>query len=205
MRGFPFRLIPSVAWMNVSEHLLVLLSIIIGLAITELLTGVRQLIRARNRIRLHWLPLTWAVGMFLVLVQDWWVLFIGVQKEQWSQNFFAFLYLLQRSVLLYLASSSLLPDPTEMEETTSLLGYYLQGRVWVFGLLALFAGEAAVQTVVMRGRPLTSLGVVIQFVLFLLVISLAWSRSVRFHAIITGALLALFVFFIVQFTLQLPG
>ena len=56
--------------MNVSEHLLVLVSIIVGLAITELLTGVRQLVRARKRVRLHWLPLAWAGFAMLGLVQQ---------------------------------------------------------------------------------------------------------------------------------------
>ena len=107
--------------MNVSEHLLVLVSIIIGLAITELLTGVRQLVRARKRVRVHWLPLTWAGVMFLVLVQHWWNNFLFSQQKLWASNFFAFLVFLVSPVLLYLASSSLLPDPVEIDETTSLL------------------------------------------------------------------------------------
>ena len=105
--------------MNVSEHLLVLVSIIIGLAITELLTGVRQLVRARRRIRLHWLPLTWAGFLFLGLVQSWWV-YLG-QAQRWGGNFFVFLFVLLNPMVLYLASSSLLPDPTEIDETTNLL------------------------------------------------------------------------------------
>ena len=40
-------------------------------------------------------------------------------------------------MVVYLASSSLLPDPTEIDETTDLLDYYFEGRAWVFGLFAL--------------------------------------------------------------------
>ena len=77
--------------MNVSEHLLVLVSIIIGLAITDLLTSVRQLVRARRRVRLHWLPLATAGILFLWLVQHWWAFFWIVQAELWASNSFAFL------------------------------------------------------------------------------------------------------------------
>ena len=186
--------------MNVSEHLLVLVSIIVGLAITSLLASVRQVVRAR--VRLHWLPLAWAMVLFLTLVQAWWAYFVIVQSELWASNFFAFLFFLLGPVVMYLASSSLLPDPTEMDDTKSLLAYYFEGRAWVFGLLALHSvlvivGEA------MRDHPIRSSTNAFRLVILLLLISLAWSKSVRYHAAATATGLSLFLLFVFRFTLQL--
>ena len=186
--------------MNVSEHLLVLVSIIIGLAITELLTGVRQLVRARKRIRLHWLPLAWAGFVVLALVQAWWAQL--AQAERWGSNFFVFVFILLNPVVVYLAASSLLPDPTEMDETTDLLDYYFEGRVWVFGLFAFSYVLTSLGDVILdRQRP--NAVHAFRLVGVLLLVSLAWSRSVRYHAVASVVGLALFVSFVLQFALSL--
>ncbi len=188
--------------MDASEHLLVLVSIIIGLAITDLLTSVRQLVRARRRVRLHWLPLAVAGIFFLGLVQFWWAFFRIVQAEIWSTNFFAFLLLLLMPVLLYLATSSLLPDPAEMDETTSLLDYYMEGRVWVFGLLALNILVILLSETI-RGDPPWNVRGAFRIVFASIYLLLAWSRSVRVHTIVVGVGLAIFLLFTAQYTLRL--
>ena len=42
------------------EHLAVLISLVLGLAIAQLLTTAHRLVLARERVRFYWLPLTWA-------------------------------------------------------------------------------------------------------------------------------------------------
>jgi hypothetical protein len=49
------------------EYLAVLISIVLGLGVTELLTGVQRMAHARERIAFHWLPLAWTGLVFVVL------------------------------------------------------------------------------------------------------------------------------------------
>ena len=41
------------------EHVLVVMSIVLGLAVTQLLKGAAQLYRARGRVRTYWLHWAW--------------------------------------------------------------------------------------------------------------------------------------------------
>src|SRR2546430_11876759 len=50
-------------------YLSVLLSIILGLGLTQVLTAVGRLVRHRDRVRPDWLPLLWAAVLLVVYVQ----------------------------------------------------------------------------------------------------------------------------------------
>jgi hypothetical protein len=52
--------------MDAFGYLSVLLSIILGLGLTQLLTAIGRLIRHRDRVRVHWLPLLWAAVLLLI-------------------------------------------------------------------------------------------------------------------------------------------
>jgi hypothetical protein len=51
------------------SYLAVLLSIVLGLGLTQLLTATGRLIRHRDRVRVQWLPLLWAAILLLIYVQ----------------------------------------------------------------------------------------------------------------------------------------
>lgn len=75
--------------MDAFSYLSVLLSIILGLAITQILQSVGRIIQARDRVVMFWPPLLWAAILILVSVQSWWALFGLHLRESWS--FFPFL------------------------------------------------------------------------------------------------------------------
>jgi hypothetical protein len=47
-------------------YLSVLTSIVLGLGIARLLTGLGRLIQARGRGRLYWVPVLWALDLLLL-------------------------------------------------------------------------------------------------------------------------------------------
>ena len=57
------------------EYLSVLVSIIVGLALTQLLSGAARLIQLRRRVVMHPATLWWMASLFLINVQVWWVAF----------------------------------------------------------------------------------------------------------------------------------
>jgi len=57
--------------MDAFSYVSVLLSIIIGLAVTQVLTGVRWYMLTRTRIRPFWPTQVWAGVLIAVSVQTW--------------------------------------------------------------------------------------------------------------------------------------
>jgi len=70
--------------MDEFSYLSVLLSIILGLAVTEVLQGFRRLLQSRARVRLYWPTITWAFLLFVIYVQSWWAMFGLREHHDWT-------------------------------------------------------------------------------------------------------------------------
>ncbi|HEX8693187.1 MAG TPA: hypothetical protein VF746_12245 [Longimicrobium sp.] len=181
------------------EHLLALVSIIVGLGLTDLLGSLHRLIRARRRVRWHWLPLLWAAGVLLLTLQYWWVFFRTGRAPVWG-NFFAFVIHLCGPILLFLVGAAALPD--EVDDGTDLLEQYFAQRHYFFALLALYLGHTLLDQT-LRGNIGMDAGVAIRLVAIALLLTLIRSRSVRYHVAATLALLGCTVSYIVIYSLRL--
>jgi hypothetical protein len=179
--------------MTTFEHLSTLISIILGLGLTHLLSSVRELIQKREKVRFHWLPVLWAMLIFLAQIQWWWGIFELRLRPEW--NFFAFLYLLLAPVSMYLTAGMVLPDMIGASEC-DLKAYYFHNRSWLFGLLALSnlldaTRDWIVLHTVADARVWSNLIAAAMFV------SMAIIRRELFHTIVTLLVLGLFLYFVV--------
>lgn len=122
--------------MDAFSYLSVLLSIVLGLGITQLLQGFGRLMSARSRVRPYWPSLTWAVALLFAHVQNWWSMFALRGRTQWS--FADFALVLSNPVLLYLLAALALPERLDGEggEVDLEQHYYSHAR-WFFALLML--------------------------------------------------------------------
>lgn len=93
--------------MTQPAYIAALLSIVVGLGLTDLAHSLRELVRPQRRVDWHWLPLLWAATTFLLAVQLWWNSF-SFMKRATSEFFFPFLIAF---LLLYLTCAFALPDP----------------------------------------------------------------------------------------------
>jgi MFS superfamily sulfate permease-like transporter len=59
--------------MSPFEYVVVLVSIIIGLGITLVLTGIAQLLREEQRVKLFWPYLIWIGLVFVMHIHEWWI------------------------------------------------------------------------------------------------------------------------------------
>jgi hypothetical protein len=123
------------------EYLSVLVSIIIGLAITQLLSGAARLIQIRKRIRPHATTLCWMAFLFLLDTQIWWAAFTRRDIDDW--NFFLFLFYLLMPVIAFLLSYLVLPELGD-EDEIDLAANFSDNRPWFFGLFALLLGISLV-------------------------------------------------------------
>ncbi len=119
------------------EFVTVLVSVITGLAVTHLLTGLGRAIHLRSQASLWWVALCWTASVFIYLALHWWQLFYMSDKSVW--NFWVFLYILFHSVLLFLLAVLLYrPDP---DGALNLRFTFETNRSWFFGVLAAAFGE----------------------------------------------------------------
>lgn len=120
--------------MDAFSYLSVLVSIILGLGITQLLTGVGRLLVVRNRVRWYWPATTWVVLLLLIHVQAWWAMFELRTHAGWT--FGQFVVVLLLPALLYLTSALSLPDASGDGPIDLRANYYAHAG-WFFALAML--------------------------------------------------------------------
>jgi hypothetical protein len=152
MRGkLPHAAIKLIDPVDAFSYLSVLLSIILGLGLTQLLTAVGRLIRHRDRVRLDWLPLLWAAVLLVVYVQAWWAMFGLRNVREWT--FVAFLAVLAQTCTLYMMAAVVLPEQVD-DAGVDLAAHYERQRRWFFGFfLATLVVSIAKDLVIGRRLP----------------------------------------------------
>jgi hypothetical protein len=160
------------------EYLSVLISIIIGLAITQLLSGAARLIQIRKRIRPHATTLCWMVFLFLLDTQIWWAAFFRRELDDW--NFFLFLLYLLMPILAFLLSYLVLPELGD-EDEVDLAANFAGNTPWFFGLLSLLLLVSLAENLAREGRLPSYENLVFHLVFIVISMVGACIRSARFH------------------------
>jgi hypothetical protein len=130
--------------MTQPEYLTVLVSIIVGLGVTDLAKSIRDLLHPDRPVRWHWLPLTWAAVAILMVVSAWWAFFEILQGAVWGSPV-AFLLILVATLNLYFLCAFALPDldgPPQSKDPdrVNLKSFYFSGshRRAFFGVAIAF-------------------------------------------------------------------
>lgn len=135
--------------MDAFSYLSVLLSIILGLGFTQLFAAAGRLIRDRDRVRVHWLPLLWAAVMVLLYVQVWWSMYGLRLHTDWT--FLAFCAVLAQSAALYLMAAVVLPEGVDAAGVD--LGAYFDAQHrWFFGFFLLLLCISIGKDVILSGQ-----------------------------------------------------
>ena len=79
--------------MTAFEYITVLISIILGMGITQIVTGIAEMVAQWNRIKLYWPHILWIAFVFFLHIQDWWETFSLQQFTLWKLSTFMFLIL----------------------------------------------------------------------------------------------------------------
>ena len=117
--------------MQAFEYLSVLLSIVLGLGITQLLTGFGRWLEQRHTFRAYPPAIAWAAFLLLVHVQTWWTMFGMSGNDDW--NFLQFTAVLLQPIILFLLAVIVFPGP--QARTSDLRQNFHDQRRWFFGLL----------------------------------------------------------------------
>ena len=175
--------------MDAFTYLSVPISIILGLAITELLLRVARIIQCRARTRFYWPPLIWVLLALITAVQSWWALFGLKAFEGW--NFFNFLIVLVHPIAFFLMTSFILPDREEFSlGEVDLERHYFAHFRWFYAALILTITASLLRPIVLFGRFSLNLDVGIQAFLFVVAGVALCVRAKWFHQLATVTFLA---------------
>ena len=120
--------------MSAFDYLSVLFSVIMGLALTQILKGLRALMLARSRVTLYSPALIWAALVILFVAGAWWGMFAMRSFGQWTFAMYAVVVF--QITLIYLVAGLIIPD-IPSEGPVDMRAMYFAHKGWFFGLLAL--------------------------------------------------------------------
>jgi hypothetical protein len=164
------------------SYLSVLLSIILGLAITQILMGYRGLLLARGRVSFYAPTIEWSALLLVIAAQEWWASFGLSYHRGWT--FLQFSVVLLQTVLLYMMAGLVLPDIPTDQPVDLKAHYYREQRPFYLTFLILLTVSVS-KDFILQGRLPEPANLAFHGVFASLSLLALLIRKPRFHEIVT--------------------
>jgi hypothetical protein len=112
-----FQLIPF-------EYVSILISIILGMGITQILSSYSDLLYRYKEVKFYWPQSLWVIFILFLHIQDWFITYQLKNKAVWHLPELVFVLLYP--ITLFLATKMLLPTNAKEESTNMKLFFYSQ-------------------------------------------------------------------------------
>jgi hypothetical protein len=124
-----------------------LVSIVLGLGITQLLKGFSRWLELRSSFRTFGPTIAWAIFLLLVHFQTWWSMYGMRGYADWS--FLQFSIVLLQPIVLFLLAVLIFPSPASPHRT--LHDHFFHQRRWFFALFITLLVVSLVKDVARSG------------------------------------------------------
>ena len=122
--------------MSSFEYITVLISIVVGLGITQILTGIANLIKKAHKVIIYWPHILWILFVLLLLIQDWWLTYELKLFHPWMLP--SFLFIMLYPINLFVLARLLFPNKLKGKVIDLKIFYYKHYR-GIFLLLSISA------------------------------------------------------------------
>jgi len=112
------------------SYLGVLISIILGLALTHLLVGLSKTIQLRRSVKVYWVQVVWVINVILYVLALWWGMFWWNKLQVWPIE--EFLFIMAYSIVVFMLASLLFP--WDFEAGLDCERYFFANKAWFFGI-----------------------------------------------------------------------
>lgn len=174
------------------SYVMVLASVIIGLGITHLLTGLAGIVQHPASAKVYWVHLVWVGATFLRAIFWWWFEFQFSAVGQWT--FGLYFFVLAYALLIYFWCALLFPR--DLAGYDGYKDYFYARKRWFFGV-ALVAQFADIPDTMLKGMDHFNalgatylIGLGTMGVLFIIAL---WTRNERFHGFLALVAVAWFL------------
>jgi hypothetical protein len=170
--------------MSAFEYTSVMSSIIVGLALVDILISLNRLIRAGGGVRWHWAAPATALLIFLTIIQIWWSIY---RPDGGPMTIGQFLPLVVELVILFLLAAAALPDDVPPGGLDLKL-YYQGNSPYLWSLFAAALGWLLFIEILgstLMGQPLLTVveGHLVDLVVVPAFVALIFVRRLWIHAI----------------------
>ena len=167
--------------MDAFNYLAVMVSIVVGLGLTQLFAGIGNFVQIRRRVRFYWLHTSWVFLLVFLHLHMWWSFWVLRQVADWNYGTFA--YVLIGPACLVIASHILIPEL--VDGRIDVERHYYDTRTIFFGLLATTGLWAMLLEPVTGVRSFAVPFRLMQVAGTSLLLACAVSDNRRFHALAT--------------------
>jgi hypothetical protein len=170
--------------MGLFEFLMILVSVVIGLGLTEILTGWASLLRARGEVRAYWVHVLLQCGVFFALLQQWWEFW---EMEGMGEiSFFAVLVVLAPPIILFLIAHLLFPTRAQGADLEEYY-YSHSSLIWILVTVGTLAGTFVEPLVF--GYPVFHPANLSGIPMVVFCLALAASKNRRIHSVLVPILI----------------
>jgi hypothetical protein len=166
--------------MGLQEHSIALISVIVGLGLTELLGNFNRLMSVRRDVRWDALSLAWAFLAALLVTNYWWGMYQGYVSATSASSAATFLVGLSMPVLLYLICAAALPNARTLAGR-EMRASYLAESGYFFALVLLYIVATLVQSVVINRAFSVSVAMMERLAIIAVLAPLLWRRRIGYH------------------------
>ena len=174
--------------MSLFEFLMVLVSIIVGLGIAEVLTGIAHQVRYRHTSTGYWLHSCGIALVTFALLQSWWELWGLRDTTEWV--FFSMVLMLVSPATLYLIAHLVFP---ENRQGTDMRAYYYDQMRPIWWLAVLSTASSTLFRPISFGSSLIHWDNATSALFIAGFLALAVSRNVILHSIVVPIFLLLLI------------
>jgi len=179
--------------MDAFSYLSVLLSIILGLAITQVLQGYRLLLLSRARLKLYAPPIIWSALLVVFATQSWWASFGLAGFHAWT--FAIFSVILLQAMLLYMMTALVFPDMPAGRRIDLRAHYYREARPFFAISIAMLCVSIG-KDVMVSGKLPTPVNLAFHLFFAIVAVIAIVTRRPRFHEIAAPLMAAFIIVYI---------
>jgi hypothetical protein len=164
-------------------------SIILGMGMTRLCSDAITLFRSRRNVQIDWIPLVWAVCIFIWQIQYLWAIIdLPTFVQKWT--LFDFMILLALSLTLFVSAALVFPD-AQMHAGAKLEENFLRDGRWSLIALSAWGLTAVLADLALFDEAFLSRDIGLMIVIATAPLIYLMTRKRSLKALITGGNLAL--------------
>jgi hypothetical protein len=157
--------------MDIYMHARMRFTIILGLGVSRLLSGVARIVQHPKEYKGYWVHLLWSLFVFPYLIHFWWWEYRLQEIQQWTFALYFFISIY--AVIQYLLCVLLFPE--EMADYNSFKEYFYSRRQWIFSVVTILFVADLANTFIKDAAYVHSLGAFhyVRTILYILLSALA--------------------------------
>lgn len=179
--------------MDPFSYLSVLLSIVLGLALTQILQGYRSILLAKVHVRHSATVLIWSGLIIAIVAQAWWASFGLRDRTNWE--FVPFAIILAQMGLVYMAAALVFTD-VPGGATVDLAEHWERHRAAFFAFLLAMLAASLLKSLAFDGRLPSAVDVLFHAMLALIAVAGIVFRNSRAQLALACIAVAVFVSYV---------